>query len=58
MPVTALAVALAGLAVAAARVTLTLLGHPDLPWLDTACLALWMVALAVVFRWLHTLRRR
>lgn len=57
-PLIAMAVAAAGLLVAAVRVALTLAGHPDLPWLDTACLALWAAALGLAFRWLHTLRRR
>lgn len=53
----ALAVSVTGLVTAVARVALTLAGHPALPWLDAACLALWLAALGLVFRCLRSLRR-
>jgi hypothetical protein len=41
--------AVGGLAAAAARMALTLDGHPNLPYLDLACLVLWLTALTVIF---------
>lgn len=58
MALISFSVVTAGFLIAAIRYALTLAGHPDLPWLDATCLALWMAALGLVFRWLYTLRRR